>query len=927
MNSQTPGVKLATPSSIFKKNVKLDLRAIFTGVTKGIAHFGTGSLTELPGDAAEILGGLGLDSSTSEIAFLLIKRALFAASYDLARESISHFQSLSADAVPLLSDALQSKLENLTITLNPDFLANPQSLPLLRDIAPIFEQWLIDMGTSPHSAGLITKRFDSYFVFSLSSEWRKNHTSYKDLIETISTPFSNAEERERDWTNYFAMLDRRTHENIFDEPFSLSQIYVPLNAFYLERSANSSSDEPSFSTKGLRTVIDLEKNITDWMRIRQKDDAVRVISGGPGSGKSSFTKMLCATICEKKIAKPIYIPLHLIDPTRDVSDEVGRFARDEGFLRFNPLDPDLQINDIVLIFDGLDELASQGKVAAQVAKDFIHAVERMVERRNLGPSPVLVLISGRELVIQENETEFRKSRQILNVLPYYVPESERKDYFDEANLLDTDLRAMWWKNYGSLTNRSFSGIPPSLQKHEIDEITAQPLLNYLVALSYSRGKLDFEKSLNLNHVYADLVAAVYERGYEKNRIYKPINHIKQKDFVRVIEEIGLAAWHGSDGRSTSVNEILLHCKESGLSSLITTFQEGAKAGVTKLLAAFFFRQHGQQASGDATFVFTHKSFGEYLTAVRIVRGIDGIVTQLQRRAADPDDGYDTSQGLVQWTRLVGPAQMTSYIHRFLLREIEQRPATELRTWKDRLSELLSYAINKQIPMEKVGVLTFAEAFRQNVNASESLVVALNACAVALRKPIKLKLDASSSFGTFLRRISPQRVGPQSPILFEALSYFDFSGQTFDLIDLYGANLRNTKWSRSAMHYANLSSTNLSGASFDNAIMIEVDLSGARLVHAQLKRSNLSGAKLRNVDFEGTDLSKSNISYADVDGANFLETNVSNLRAEGVDFSGTRHRPASEKIDITPHPAEMLRTPPSSIKRTPRRRGSPATGDV
>ena len=87
-------------------------------------------------------------------------------------------------------------------------------------------------------------------------------------------------------------------------------------------------------------------------------------------------------------------------------------------------------------------------------------------------------------------------------------------------------------------------------------------------------------------IYADLVTAVYERSYEKHRAYVPIRHMKLDEFFRVLEEIGLAAWHG-DGRTTTVREIEKQCRISGLGALLDAFQEGAMTGVTRLLAAFF----------------------------------------------------------------------------------------------------------------------------------------------------------------------------------------------------------------------------------------------------------------------------------------------------------------------------------------------------
>ena len=119
----------------------------------------------------------------------------------------------------------------------------------------------------------------------------------------------------------------------------------------------------------------------------------------------------------------------------------------------------------------------------------------------------------------------------------------------------------------------------------------------------------------------------------------------------------MAAWHG-DGRTTTIREIEEHCKTSGLASMLEDFQEGAKAGVTRLLAAFFFRQYGQRLSGDATFVFTHKSFGEYFAARRVMRAIERMTRELEGRTSSPDEGWDERDALKHWARICGPTSRT-----------------------------------------------------------------------------------------------------------------------------------------------------------------------------------------------------------------------------------------------------------------------------
>jgi len=153
----------------------------------------------------------------------------------------------------------------------------------------------------------------------------------------------------------------------------------------------------------------------------------------------------------------------------------------------NPLDPESPEPNLLVIFDGLDELASQGKAATETARAFVREVERVVERRNAKIIKLRVLISGREVVVQENESEFRRPRQVLTLLPYFQPREhdeymllESEEYHDPDNLLGQDLRQDWWANYGELTGRGYKGLPGELNRDDLAEITAQPLLNYLV---------------------------------------------------------------------------------------------------------------------------------------------------------------------------------------------------------------------------------------------------------------------------------------------------------------------------------------------------------------------------------------------------------------------------------------------------------------
>ncbi len=210
--------------------------------------------------------------------------------------------------------------------------------------------------------------------------------------------------------------------------------------------------------------------------------------------------------------------------------------------------------------------------------------------------------------------EFRKTGQILHLLPCFLEKDEAEKFTDPGGTLHADHRDELRKKYGTAIGAAHEKMPEELSWKNFDEITCQPLLNYLVALSYSRGKVDFSETTNLNAVYEDLLKAVYERGWA-GHCHISVKDMDEGQFVRILEEIAVAAWHG-EGRTTTVGEAEDHCEQSGLKSLLKIFKEGAGKGQSRLFIAFYFRQAGRRSDRDQarTFEFTHKSFGEYLTA-------------------------------------------------------------------------------------------------------------------------------------------------------------------------------------------------------------------------------------------------------------------------------------------------------------------------
>jgi len=813
---------------------------------------------------------LGL-ADKEEKAFLLLTRTMVRAVTQLLSESdCSAFEEFA------FTEELESLFDEKDFFIDAAFFGNPKGSPIVEEIQVILKGWLPYTGISASTIAAIIDRFPSYFVFALNDEWRSNQNSYASLRAFFETPFSKAEGMELDWQHYRARLDMQVNEGILGENFGLTHVYVPICACYDEKVEKSTERDMLREEKTPRTVIDLEAQVCAWIDAKKKEDAVRVISGGPGSGKSSFVKMLAANYSQKHAI--LLIPLHQLNLTTSFKTSIGEYLSETNAFMRNPLE---QAERVLIILDGLDELTQQGKSYTEAARDFIDEMLRYTEARNTSETLVQVLLTGRVTVVQSVETKFREPGQILHALPYYLPEDEKKKYIDTAGLLAEDKRHEWWKKYGRWSGHGYEGLPKGLQRTNLDEITAQPLLNFLVAMSFERGSLLLTDETNLNEIYEDLISAVYARGYEKKRIHAGTSDLSEAEFVRMLEEIAVAAWQGA-GRTATIQEIQEHCAQNNVRLPWEGFQKDAEAGVTKFLTAFYFRKTEQNQSGNETFEFTHKSFGEYLAAKRLVRQIALMEKKGREQDGSPDEGWNEGETLQKWLRLCGKVALDADILRFLRDEI-QREYTKnkeaVSAWQKRLCKLISYMLRSGMPFEGISPRpAFQEEKRLSRNAEESLLAALSACAYATGALSEINWPTIFTAGNWFCAL--QKTDWSGDIALKCLNHLDLQNCFLLRQDFNRASLPYTNLARAILKDSNLMNANLSGANLSDA-----DLFGADLFQAQIIDSNLSDA-----DLGQTDLRRANFRNADFENANLsdayaFETNFSGTNSIGANFSG------------------------------------------
>ncbi|WP_242056467.1 pentapeptide repeat-containing protein [Nostoc sp. FACHB-152] len=934
--SSESGTSISKPVRFGKKPLTVDTRELFKSLSKAAIDGALGNWQEVAKGAVEVSAAIGLAQTPAEIGWLLIYRSLIQAMLSLLEENRSLlFEEPNPSDIESLDNYLNESLASQELRIDQDFFNNPKDLPIIKTIQGAFGSWLQYFIRNTIQAQTISDRLPTYFIFALHQEWAEHPDKYACLKAEVDTPFTQANEQERSWLRYAAWLQKQVAEPIFDETFGLEKVYIPLRAYY-KVPIKPQKDSYSYrqhqeAEKFEQVVVDLKTELEAWLKEAAPQDAIRVISGGPGSGKSSFAKIFAAEQAAKGEIQVLFVPLHRFEVEDNLVNAVGEFVKANGFLQHNPLE-DNDKSRLLIIFDGLDELAMQGKLGAEVAKQFIQKVERKLDNSNQRETCVQVLITGRELIVQANTNQFDKSAQgILHILPYFLPEKEKSNYKDKNKLLEPDQRQSWWQKYSQAKDKQYNGLPEALDQGKLIEITAQPLLNYLVALSYDRGEVEFSENSNLNTIYADLLKAVYERRWgdkQKHPIAQEFSIADDEEFALILEEIALACWHG-DGRTTTVNKIEKKCgTNTHINQLFREYQQAAEAGVTRLLTAFYFRQSGVKEQ-EKTFEFTHKSFGEYLTARHIVRELSWIHEQLEERQKDRyhRKGWDETEALKNWAILCGTSPIDRYLFDFICDEIRLQSPTDVENWQKSLSHLIGFMLSHGMPMELLPeIKSFHQANQQARNAEEALLVVLNACARVTQKISKIEWPflgvseaseepkASNAFGAWISRIHGQRVSFRTDVLcLSCLSYLDLQNCILTTKDFFKANLGWADLQAANLGWADLQAADLErailkdaylvGANLEDAILKDADLVGANLQGAILKDAYLERANLERADLVEAYLERADLERADLQGANLERANLrgANLRGanlRGADLQGADLREANlERADL------------------------------
>ncbi|MEM7015001.1 MAG: hypothetical protein AAF585_26380, partial [Verrucomicrobiota bacterium] len=178
------------------------------------------------------------------------------------------FNKLTEAEIDSIAKEVTEAFEKMEITLEPGFLENLGDRKLLKSFRPVFQDWLVKFGLHPGLARSISGRIGGYYAREFTNEWNANPKLYARAQSRFTYKLgAEISPEKRTWLTYVASIRQRVHAPLYDEAFSISEIYVQARAAYETPPETVPDSEVFFFERDpIRHGVDLEKHILEWAR-------------------------------------------------------------------------------------------------------------------------------------------------------------------------------------------------------------------------------------------------------------------------------------------------------------------------------------------------------------------------------------------------------------------------------------------------------------------------------------------------------------------------------------------------------------------------------------------------------------------------------------------------------------------------------------
>lgn len=692
----------------------------------------------------------------------------------------------------------------------------------------------------------------------------------------------------------------RPHESVFEEPFSLKDIYVPLQADLLT---------PTDNTGTVPVSVELAQWVRQSLNDAAQSQAVIVLQAEPGRGKSLFCSLFADWVrCHEHPGwTPILIHLRDVKALSETFEATLAAAVDREFATANADWLSDRTARFLFLLDGVDEL----QVSSEELAQFLQQAGQFQKQCGQNPQGHRLVLTTRPLALQAIAHSLPSNLTWLEILP-----------------LDNDQQQQWCDRWASLMGTQTPSLMDVLQSPDlpewIQELAHEPLMLYRLAALHREGELQLEKFASTERATAEILICdrlldwlITHRRPEQSGQAAPV---LPEDLHHILQEVGLCIAQSAGG-STTLQAVRDRLTQDSSTVSLTTAplaqQELDDFALWNVLTAFYLRPGEEHAQ---SLQFEYDRWGEFFYIKRLVSGLTALCQQANQANCISDADlcwlmYDlfsypslTPERVAYLMTLLvrSPDFAAERLHHRLYRfywrwyqgefvdaPAETLPQKALRLLQARASEQLHTGGQRQIDAQ-VGLNTLilllelcrygqllaharslppeeAERFLffhpcSNVNSEQFDTQSL------------LKIIGTSQClepHTFRDRVGPFLNGID--LRGADLSHTDLSGANLRSTDLRSANLNRATLREATLTHANLRGTNLNDASLRGANLQNAHLRSAQLFSADLFEVNCQNANLSCVDLRRARLTNAIFSQADMSQANFTSADLRSSR--------------------------------------------------
>lgn len=798
---------------------------------------------------------------TLEECVFIVSQAAYLQSF---RDILSLYPSLNWDSNSDYIAEVREKLQNInTLELDVETATKTISCFHTSELAAAFNQILSSRLIAPnvtkYLANLLTKRIAYNTQRYIIESCVNFHEDIQILIGKSSIELQKEQKILQSIDEYLIThISTQPLEKLFNQNYSLKDIYIPLKAKSIGQNVN---------------VLDLETWTKGVLLNQQKSAQVMFIQGEAGNGKSAFCQMFSEWVRQHlhPLWTPILISLKNIDFIASSLEETLQrelkffFKENDDYWLTN------KNTHFLFILDGLDEL--RGDVETFIQQIFAFQ-QKCQHQSEMGHR---ILITGRTNSFQDNHNLERV--EILN--------------------MDSKLQEKWLNKWNSLPDNQerntdlqqflFNKKCPS----EINKLAQIPLFLHLLSLMSRDQALVIDKLEQANTRTAKIV--IFQEFI--NWLITKQKPVLEDSDVNIQEQPNYQLEVKNILREAAVCIIQsggTFCSMSMIKSRLQEYETDIKTALGELYIFAATKQEEQVTT-------SHQTFTDFLFAEQLTKYL------CDWSKFNTEDQINTMNWQIY--DLLGFGKITFKIVESVIGLLTQIPDLYwinlfkvleqfYNNWREGQFIDTSAENLAQIKLKSL------KNYRQHENSKKlgqrqvDIYAGLNVMILLLEiQRYAQGHDVLKEYIIFYPSGQPQGDGLRSDLL-QVINYCNcLQGESFKSIVgqfLSATHLRATYLFQADLSYTDLSQADLSRADLSRSYLLRTNLSGAyliaaKLIQADLTGANLSGANLIRTDLRGADLSNANLqdadlSRVDLSGANLRGANLSGAYLMDANFS-------------------------------------------